>query len=196
MILTMARWTPDTRTRLAVAALDLFAQQGIEETTVAQIAAAVGVTERTFFRHFADKREVLFAGQDDFQRTFVDVIDSAPADTPPLAAVRDSVLAASAWFADDRRAWSRQRHTVIAANAGLQERELLKMSALTAALGDALRARGVGEPAATLAAQSGMTVFHLAFARWIADDETRSVPEIAQELFVQLDLLHGAPVRS
>ncbi|PZE23173.1 MULTISPECIES: TetR/AcrR family transcriptional regulator [unclassified Curtobacterium] len=188
----MVRWTPGTRDRLRDAALELFAQQGIEETTVAEIAAAVGVTERTFFRHFADKREVLFAGQEHFQAAFVDAAAGAPRDTTPLEAVRLAVITGGSWFEDDHRAFSRRRQGVILANSGLYERELLKMAALSRAMRDTLRARDVDEPTATLAAETGTMVFRLAFEQWIADDETRSVPEIARERFEQLDALHAA----
>ena len=83
----MTRWEPGAPERLAQAALELYAERGFEQTTVAEIAKRAGLTERTFFRHFTDKREVLFAGQDDFQRLFVTEVEAAPADaTPPSRA--------------------------------------------------------------------------------------------------------------
>ncbi|PZF60691.1 TetR family transcriptional regulator [Curtobacterium sp. MCBD17_013] len=189
----MARWAPGTPDRLRAAALDLFVRQGLEDTTVAQIAAAVGVTERTFFRHFADKREVLFSGQEHFRSAFTEGVAQAPPGASAIDAVRTGVVAGCAWFDDERRAYSQQRQTVILANPGLQERELLKMTALAAALRDVLDARGVEEPAASLAAETGTSVFRLAFQQWIAEGETRSMPEIARTLFAELDALYGAP---
>ncbi|WP_410842646.1 TetR/AcrR family transcriptional regulator, partial [Paraburkholderia sp. BR14264] len=103
----MARWQPGTRERLQTTALQLFAEQGYDQTTVAGIAAAAEVTERTFFRHFADKREVLFAGQDDFLGMFTTPIEAAPADAAPFDLVRRALEAAGAFFPEERRPWSR-----------------------------------------------------------------------------------------
>src|SRR6478735_4355181 len=123
----MARWEPDSRSRLEEAALDLYAQRGFESTTVAEIAAAAEVTERTFFRHFADKREVLFAGQDDFLGMFTTPIEAAPAGTPPFDLVRLALDASGAFFPDERRPWSRARQGIIDGNPALGERELGKL---------------------------------------------------------------------
>ncbi|MGN6407340.1 MAG: TetR/AcrR family transcriptional regulator [Curtobacterium sp.] len=177
----MVRWQPGTRERLQATALELFAERGYDETTVAEIAAAAEVTERTFFRHFADKREVLFAGQDDFLGMFTTPIEAAPADTPPFALVRLGLEASGAFFPDERRAWSRARQGIIDGNPALGERELGKLATLKVRLGEVLRDRGVPEPAATIAAETAVTVFHLSFAQWITDDEERPFATIAQE---------------
>ncbi|PZE34693.1 TetR/AcrR family transcriptional regulator [Curtobacterium sp. MCPF17_031] len=177
----MARWQPGTRERLQATALQLFLDHGFETTTVADIARAAAVTERTFFRHFADKREVLFAGQDDFLQMFVGPIQEASADTPLLELVARALAGAGAFFPEDRREWSRTRQRVIDAEPALGERELAKLSGLGTRLAELLRDRGVPEPAATLVAQSGVTVFHLAFAQWISPDETRTMPDLATE---------------
>lgn len=187
----MARWEPGARERLQKAALELYAARGYEETTVAEIADAAGLTERTFFRYFVDKREVIFAGEDDFQQAFVRGIATGPADATPLEVVASAVTAVD-FFSDERRAYSRQRQSVIAATPGLQERELLKLAALGAALAAALRERGVPEPTATLSAQSGVTVFSVAFQQWISEGETRSLHEIEREMFAQLTTLTAA----
>jgi AcrR family transcriptional regulator len=173
----MSRWQPDARGRLVLAAMDLFLERGFEQTTVADIAERAGLTERTFFRHFADKREVLFLGQDDLLALFVTAVASAPADVTPLQAVAVALDAVSADF-EPRRDWARQRGRVIAANPALQERELIKLARMGDAVAEALRARGVPEPSASLAAQSGITVFHVGFAEWIADDNTREFAQI------------------
>ncbi len=190
----MVRWQPGTRERLQTTALQLFTDQGFDATTVAEIAAAAEVTERTFFRHFADKREVLFAGQDEFLGMFTGPVEAAPAGTPAFDLVRLALDAAGGFFPEERRAWSRARQRVIDADPGLGERELAKLAMLATRLGEVLVARGVPEPAATIAAQTASTVFHLSFAQWIADDEERPFPEIVEE---RLDALASIvhPVR-
>ena len=114
----MVRWEPGARERLQAAALDLYAKRGFEQTTAADIAESVGLTERTFFRYFADKREVLFAGQDEFQQVFLDGVDAAPEDASALDTVAFALQAASAFFPDERRPYSRLRQTIIVANPG------------------------------------------------------------------------------
>ncbi|PZE83285.1 MULTISPECIES: TetR family transcriptional regulator [unclassified Curtobacterium] len=188
----MARWQPGTRERLQSTALELFLDRGFEATTVADIARAADVTERTFFRHFADKREVLFASQDAFIGLFVGPVEDAPADIPPIELIARALDGAGSFFPEDRREWSRRRQTVIDAEPALGERELAKLSGLGRRLAEVLRGRGVPEPAATLLAQSGVTVFHLAFAQWIAPGETRTLPELATE---RLDALAASMVR-
>ncbi|WFR66982.1 TetR/AcrR family transcriptional regulator [Curtobacterium flaccumfaciens] len=187
----MVRWQPGTRERLQATALQLFASQGYDETTVAEIAAAAEVTERTFFRHFADKREVLFAGQDDFLGMFTGPIEAAPVETPPFELVRLALDAGGAFFPDERRPWSRTRQGIIDAHPALGERELGKLATLKVRLGEVFRDRGVPEPAATMAAETAVTVFHLSFAQWIADGEARSFAAIAAERLDALTDLVG-----
>jgi AcrR family transcriptional regulator len=191
----MVRWEPGARERLQEAALDLYATKGFEETTVVEIAQAVGLTERTFFRYFADKREVIFAGQELFQKAFIDGIEAAPKDATPLETVASAVLSAADFFGEDRRAYSRQRSTVIAATPELRERELLKMASLATTLATALHERGVPEPAATLSAESGVTVFRLAFAQWIAPGSERPLVDLEREIFAELGAL-SAPSKA
>lgn len=188
----MVRWEPGARARLQAAALELYASKGFEETTVVEIARSVGLTERTFFRHFADKREVIFAGQDVFQQGFIDGVAAVPADAGPLDIVASAVTAGSAFFTEDRRTHSRQRSAVIAATPELRERELLKMASLATAIAGALRERGVPDPAATLAAESGTTVFRMAFEHWLAPDSTRTLTELEDTLFAELAALTGS----
>jgi AcrR family transcriptional regulator len=185
----MVRWEPGARERLQEAALNLYATKGFEETTVVEIAQFVGLTERTFFRYFADKREVIFAGQELFQQAFIDGVDAAPKDAAPLEVVASAVISAADFFSDDRRAYARQRSTVIAATPELRERELLKMAALATAITVAVRERGVPERAATLSAESGVTVFRLAFAQWIAPGSKRSLVDLEREIFAELGAL-------
>ncbi len=174
----MVRWEPGARERLQAAGLDLYASRGFEQTTAAEIAQSVGLTERTFFRYFTDKREVLFHGQELFQQIFLDGAAAAPEGSSALDVVAFALQAASSFFPDDRRTYSRLRQTIIVANPGLQERELLKMAWLSEGMAGALRKRGIMEPQATLAAETGVTVFGVAFRQWIAEDEERSLAEI------------------
>ncbi|MGV9362238.1 TetR/AcrR family transcriptional regulator [Amycolatopsis sp. NPDC003731] len=187
----MVRWEPGAAERLQKAALELFATRGYEQTTAAEIAEAVGLTERTFFRHFSDKREVLFAGQERLERAFLDGVTAAPPDAPPLEVVASALRSASAFFPDERRSHSRTRQSVIDRNPALQEREQHKLTALATSVADALRARGVGDLAATLAAESGATVFGISFTRWLRDGEERSLAAIATEVFDELLDLAG-----
>jgi AcrR family transcriptional regulator len=188
----MVRWEPGARERLQAAALELFATRGFEQTTAAEIAQSVGLTERTFFRHFADKREVLFYGQQEFLQAFLDGVDAAPPDAAPLEVIASALQAATSFFPDERRAYSRMRQAVIDANPGLRERELHKLAGLATTVAEALRARGIGEPAATLAAESGGTVFGIAFAQWIREGERRSLADIASNILGELFNLTGA----
>ena len=180
----MGRWEPDARGRLARAALELYAETGYEQTTVADIAVRAGVTERTFFRYFVDKREVLFDGSGELQRRVLDGVTAAPASLAPVDAVARAFEGAAALL-EERRDLSRHRAATIAANPSLQERELLKFAELGAAVADALRARGVAEPAATLAAETGVTIFRVGFEKWIAGspgDLARCIRETLAEL--------------
>ena len=185
----MVRWKPGAGERLQAAAMRCYAENGFEQTTVAQIAQEAGVTERTFFRHFADKREVLFEGQDVLQRVFLEGVQTAPEGSTPLEMAAGALAGAAVFFDDKRRPWSRTRQVVIDANPGLRERELLKMAALRAALAAALRDRGVPEPAATLAAETAGTVFHVTFQQWIAEGETRPFEVIERDIFARLTAL-------
>jgi AcrR family transcriptional regulator len=166
----MARWEPNARDRLQQAALELYGERGFEQTTVAEIAKRAGLTERTFFRYFADKPEVLFSGSEILQEGVVTRVATAADSTAPIDAVA-SALEATAHFFQDIRSYSVQRQAVIEANPGLRERELIKMAKLASAIALALRRRGVGEPAATLAAEAGIAAFKTAFQRWINEPQ-------------------------
>jgi AcrR family transcriptional regulator len=169
----MTRWQPDAAGRLQQAAFELYAERGYEETTVAEIAERAGLTERTFFRHFADKREVLFGGSDQLERLIVDAVQAALSSATPMQAIAGGLAAAGAIFDASRRPYSRQRQTVIDANPELRKREVVKLASLAGALADALRRRGVKDPAAELTAEAGVAVFRVAFEHWIRDDSDR-----------------------
>ncbi len=184
----MGRWEPDSRGRLQEAALALYSERGFDQTTAAQIAKRAGVTERTFFRHFADKREVLFGGSAILHERIVAGVASAPAADGPLEAVSRGLAAAAAMLGEFRRDLTRQRQAVIAANPELRERELAKLSDYAAAVAGVLRERGVGEPQATLAAEASMTVLRLALERWACGDD-RPLTTIVRDSVAELRAL-------
>jgi AcrR family transcriptional regulator len=181
----MSRWEPDARGRLEQAALALYGERGFEQTTVAEIAKRAGLTERTFFRHFADKREVLFAGAGSLQDLLVSTLASTPDSAAPINAVAAALEAAGALL-QERREYARQRQAVIAANAELQERELIKLASLASALAGTLRRRGVPDPAASLAAEAGIAVFRVAFERWTSEPSPPDLPQLIRESLDEL----------
>lgn len=183
----MSRWEPDARGRLAQAALELYAERGYDDTTVAEIAERAGLTKRTYFRHFADKREVLFWGSEHFQELIVSGTAAAARSTTPLDAVVAGLHAvAEEIFVQERREAAGARHRIIAANRELQERELIKRSSLAAAVAATLRERGVGDPAAILAAEAGVTVFWVSFARWVRPGDDRPLAELIDASLAEL----------
>lgn len=186
----MGRWKPDARNRLEQAALQLYSKRGFQETTVAEIAERAGLTERTFFRYFADKREVLFSGGSALEERLVNAVANAPASLSALDAAGLAVEA-GAKLLEDRRPHARQRQAVIAANPELQERERIKLASLASALAGGLRRRGVGDPAASLSAETAIAVFRIAFERWIEDANQRTLSEIVGELRHELKVLAG-----
>jgi AcrR family transcriptional regulator len=181
----MTRWEPNAAGRLARAALELYSERGFEQTTVAEIAGRAGLTERTFFRHFADKREVLFAGADTLQELVVTGVAGAPRSATPIAAAAAGVEAAGALL-QERREYARQRQAVIAANTELRERELIKLASLASAIAEALRARGVKDPAANLAAEAAIAAFRIAFERWTSKTNTPDLPRLIRDSLDEL----------
>ena len=180
----VTRWQPDSPGRLQKAALALFAERGYENTTVAEIAARAGVTERTFFRHFADKREVLFAGSRTAEELLVGAVAGASPSAGPLEAAAEG-LEAVAEVLQERREFALQRQAVIAANPELREREILKLTSWARAVAEVLRARGVNEPAASVAGELAIAVFRIAFERWVAEDTDRTLAEFVRETLAQ-----------
>lgn len=188
----MGRWEPDAEGRFRLAALEMFAEVGYEQTTVAAIAERAGLTPRTFFRHFADKREVLFAGSQLLQESMVSALAGAPVDATAMDALAFALQAPGDFFDEQRRGYARLRASVIAANGELHERELIKLARLSAALAEALRARGVGEPDASLVAEAGIAVFRVAFAQWVGVTERRSYSDIVGASLARLKTLASA----
>jgi AcrR family transcriptional regulator len=161
----------------------LFEERGYEQTTVAEIAARAGLTERTFFRHFADKREVFFAHSDIFERNIVDAVAAAPDDLAPMATVVFGMHAGARPLDEtpEGHAYAARRQQILGANAELIERELIKLAQVRNAVGDLLRRRGVLEPVASLTAEVGMSIFSVAFVRWIEGPATTKLSDTVDQ---------------
>ena len=178
----MPRWESGADTRLTRAAYELYLERGFEAVTVAEIAARAGLTKRTFFRYFDDKREVLFSGAPAFQASVVDAVVAAPEDVAPIDAVV-TALAAGGTELTGIGEGARARQHLIEQSTDLQEREMIKMVALKEAIATALQERGVPATTAGLTAQAGVTVFQTAFERWAhAEDPVDFTPLIHQAL--------------
>ena len=182
----MARWQPNARERLALAALELFAERGYENTTVIDIARRAGLTKSTFFRHFQDKREVLF-GDGTMTGWVVEAIAAAPATATPLKAVARALDAVGREaFTPARREFSARRRAVIAANPELREREALKGLGLTASMAGALSRRGVPDLTSRVAAELGALAWEVAYERWIDPANGDDFSELARRALGEL----------
>jgi AcrR family transcriptional regulator len=187
----MARWQPDARGRLQQAALGLYGERGYDNTTVAEIAEHAGLTKRTFFRYFADKREVLFWGSEALEELIVTEVGAAPGSAAPLDAVATGLDAVAGMF-EERREYAARRQQIIAANPELQERELIKLASLAGAVADALRRRGVADPAAILTAEAGITVFRVAFEQWVDQANRQPLQRLIRESLNELRAVTAA----
>jgi AcrR family transcriptional regulator len=185
-IASMGRWKPDARGRLEAAALALYGDRGFENTTVAEIAERAGLTERTFFRHFADKREVLFGGGAILVERLVAAVADAPSSAGPIEAAAGGLETAAALL-EGRRQVARQRHAIITASAELRERELIKLASVADALTDALRKRGVEDPAAGLTAEIAVVIFRTAYERWLGEDNENGLADLIRDSIDQLE---------
>ena len=165
--------------------MELYLERGFDQTTVAEIAERAGLTKRTFFRHYADKRDVLFAGVAPLRELVMRAIAEAPAPLPPLAVVCLGIEAA-ARLVQERPEDVRMRQAIIDAHLELQERELVKLAVLTGDMATALEARGMGTWTARLVAETGMAVFRVAFARWIADSVQGELTQRVRESMAEL----------
>ncbi|WP_433567165.1 TetR/AcrR family transcriptional regulator [Nocardia sp. CA-151230] len=185
----MSRWEPNARGRLEAAALELFREHGFDSTTVTEIAARAGLTERTFFRHFTDKREVLFGGSQLLRDLLIAKVGAAPADVTPWAAVVCALEEIADEVFEPRRPLVLQRQVVVDANPELRERELIKSATLAAAIADALRNRGAADTAAELAGQAGIAVLHTAFGRWTRQHGNRELSRFIRETADEMQTL-------
>lgn len=180
-ISAMGRWQPDARGRLLRAAIDLFTEQGYDATTTAEIAARAGLTKTTFFRHFPDKREVLFYGQPMLVELATAGIAGAPADASPLEAVTAGLDALASAHDDAQRDYAPQLGAIVAANDELRERAAYKRASIAGAMESALVARGSAPAVAALAAELGARAYYSSFDRWIDPANERPLPAIARD---------------
>jgi AcrR family transcriptional regulator len=182
----MARWDPDAGSRLQQAAMALFFDRGYDAVTVADIADSAGLTKRTFFRHFADKREVVFAGAPAFQAGVVAAVLDAPADVPAAEAAITALADTSGAQLAQWAQYARARQELVASSADLRERALIKTASLTAAVAEALRHRGVPSLTADLAAHGAVTAFSVGYDRWVDGDGRADLPALVRETLADL----------
>lgn len=181
----MGRWEPNPRGRLELAAMQLYLERGFEQTTVAEIAERAGLTKRTFFRHFTDKRDAMFADSDALRELIVQAVAAAPERLAPMAAVAAGLEAAAAAIQDNHEG-ARFRQTVIAANPELRERELAKLAEIVAAIAETLRGRGVADRTASLTAEAGIAAFKIAFGCWIDGPGEQDLSRLIQDSLAEL----------
>jgi AcrR family transcriptional regulator len=186
MMVRMGRWEPNATLRLVNAAVALFTEQGYDATTVNEIAERAGLTKTTFFRHFTDKREVLFAGQEIHGRLMTEAIAASPAEATPLQAVRAALDALTATFPDERREFSAQIRAILADSSELQERSVFKRVHLATTMADALRKRDVPDPTASLAAELGSRAFYQAFGEWADLTNQQTLTDLARQALDEL----------
>jgi AcrR family transcriptional regulator len=174
----VSRWRPDARERLQQAALELFAEQGFATTTVPEITARAGLTTRTFFRHFADKREVLFADDAEIPAMVATMMAEAPPAAEPLSLIVEGLR----WVAENRfeprRAALLERRALVGSDAGLRERELHKRAAMSEAIEQGFRARGLEPARAALLAETCVTLIGVSLTEWLDHDDGRTLYDI------------------
>jgi AcrR family transcriptional regulator len=190
----MSRWQPGARERLEQAALDLFLEQGFTETTVPQITARAGLTTRTFFRHFADKREVLFAGEESVPELVAAFMAEAPPSLGPMELITEGLAPAAAEIFKGRSLdYLLRRRTAIDAEPALHERELRKSSLMSEALEQGFRDRGVDDLTARLAAEIAVTTFRIAVTRWLNQHGDPDLPATVNQTLAAMRHLTGTP---
>ena len=182
----MSRWRPDARERLQQAALELFAEQGFAATTVPEITARAGLTTRTFFRHFADKREVLFADDADVPAIAAKMMAEAPPSADPLAMLVEGLRIVAETRFEPRKAALRERRELVRTDGSLQERELRKRAAMSEAIQQGFEARGVDAPRATLLAETCVTLISVSLVEWLDRDDDRRLYDIILDTLATL----------
>jgi AcrR family transcriptional regulator len=190
----VSRWEPDASERLERAAIELFLEQGFAQTSVPQITARAGLTTRTFFRHFADKREVLFAGEEAVPELIRRLMAEAPAELEPMALISAGLLTMAETMVAGRGEDLRTRREVVASDEGLRERELRKLAAMAEAIAAGFEARGCDELTAVLAARTAVTAFNVGVDRWLRADHEQPLGELVQDTLKALRSLTAEPL--
>jgi AcrR family transcriptional regulator len=186
----MPRWEVGSEERLKEAAMELFEEQGFENTSTIQIAGLAGVTNRTFFRYFFDKPEVLFSDSERLRAALVEGIRSAPSTLTPLETVAHA-LAEFDWRSLGSRESQRRRRAVIDSSPGLLERDLIKQHTMAQDFVEALLERGVDADIARLATGVGICVFTTAYDQWIHADADIALSEISESVRATLATIVG-----
>jgi AcrR family transcriptional regulator len=189
----VSRWRPDARERLKLAALELFAEQGFAATTVPEITARAGLTTRTFFRHFADKREVLFADDAEVPAFAAQLMAEAPASAEPMTLILEGLRTVAETRFEPRKAALRERRALVGSDEGLRERELRKRAALSEAVRAGFLARGLDSARAALLAETCVTLMTVAVAEWLDRDDDRKLYDIMLDALAALRDALGQP---
>lgn len=192
----MGRWQPGARGRLEKAALELVFQRGYDNVTVAQIAERAGLTERTFFRYFADKREVLFAGGGAINEFLAERVEAAPSGSSPFESAVEALAGAAEAFFEDRRELVIRRQAIVTSTPELRERELIKLAGMVSTLADALHRRGAADPVARMAAEAAIAAFKSAFARWVELDGRQDLAVLVRAAADELQAVTSPEARS
>lgn len=181
----MPRWEHGSDERLKQAALELFEEQGFENTSAVQIAKRARVTTRTFFRYFPDKQAILFVDSERLGMALVQrILDAADVAAPLRTVVQ--ALAGFDWLSVGSRESQRRRDAMIAANSDLLERELIKQQQMATEFGNALRQSGVDPDTAELAARVGIEVFRTAYRHWLAADDDADLAAMTEAVMSAL----------
>lgn len=186
----MGRWEPDARGRLERAALELYLENGFGQTTVAEITERAGLTTRSFFRHFASKRDALFVGQDELRERIAKTIATAPPAWPPVRAAASGLNIAAAAL-QLRREEAHDRRMLIRANPELRERELIMFDSVAETIAGSLRERGAEDRAARVVAEAMIAAFRVAFEFW-GDHPDRELPQLVDETLEELGAFRSA----
>ena len=189
----MSRWTPDARERLEQAALELFAEQGFAQTSVPQITARAGLTTRTFFRHFADKREVLFGAEDELPTLVTAMMAAAPPSLTAMGVIEQGLDAFVVTAFEGQRDALLARKAIIQSDESLRERELRKRFALADAIRAGFVSRGADDLSATLTAEIAMAVVGVSLGRWLDGDEDQSLSDILHHTLATIRTITSQP---
>ena len=182
----MARWEPGARGRLIRSALDLFQERGFAETTVPEIAARAGVTNRTFFRYFGDKREVLFGNEDQAAAELRAALAKAPAGLSAADFLLWGLELYAREYLDGHRDEFRVLRRIVESDQGLMERSLSKRRAQCALLSDALHERGMRPARAQLLAETAISALFIAIGEWVQRDDETGIDTLTIEALTAL----------
>ena len=189
----MSRWQANPKQRLEQAALDLFIEQGFAETTVPEITARAGLTKRTFFRHFTDKREVLFTHEEQLTPIVASLMAGAPASFSPLRLIKLALETVAVTRFEVQFEYLHRRRVIVQSDEGLRERETRRQSILSEAISRGFVDRGVDELSAILAAQIAVSVLNVSVDRWLDEEGKRPLSDVIRGSLVTLQSVLAEP---